>query len=221
MEDAGGSSPTLPPLFLSLRRTKHSGERGLWWHLAAATVSSEASTAAMVSAVVDGGLSSSVSGVVQRIEQRRSKVAEHLGGLGIPATLFRSASGSSSGRSERLPLLRAVCEQSTGSLFAGVFSLISAAAIPHSDDVGRKLIVVARSVVPSQLSSSSDLLFPQSSSLSSRPAEGLHSETEAKGWENREGEELTKIWEKETVKQPPLLKLVAVVGSAVPPARRR
>nr|GMD73120.1 hypothetical protein Iba_chr12fCG15270 [Ipomoea batatas] len=68
-----------------------------------------------------------------------------------------------------------------------------------------------------QASSATD----DSSSLSSRPAEGLHSETEAKGWENREGEELTKIWEKETVKPPPLLKLVAVVGSAVPPARRR
>nr|GMD63601.1 hypothetical protein Iba_chr12bCG16430 [Ipomoea batatas] len=45
-----------------------------------------------------------------RTEQRRSKVAEHLGGLDIPATLFRSASGSSSDRSERRSLLRAVCK---------------------------------------------------------------------------------------------------------------
>nr|GMD30992.1 hypothetical protein Iba_chr09aCG12310 [Ipomoea batatas] len=39
--------------------------------------------------------------------------------------------GSDSGRGERLPLLRAVCEQSTGGLFACVFSLTSVAAIPH------------------------------------------------------------------------------------------
>nr|GMD31030.1 hypothetical protein Iba_chr09aCG12670 [Ipomoea batatas] len=67
--------------------------------------------------------------------------AEHHGSMDLTADVLRSISSSGNGRGERLPLLRAVCEQSTGDLLADVFSFISVAAFHFSGGVGQGMKV--------------------------------------------------------------------------------
>nr|GMD50572.1 hypothetical protein Iba_chr11aCG13910 [Ipomoea batatas] len=67
--------------------------------------------------------------------------AEHHGGMDLTADVLHSISSSGNGRGERLPLLRAVCEQSTGDLLADVFSFISVAAFHFSGGVGQGMKV--------------------------------------------------------------------------------